>query len=182
MDYEHIPFRCRRCHEYGHLFKQFPLNATEESVERKEEENNITEANKETEDGFKEVLSRRKSPKGLNPLQPPAKTILLENKNKFKALQEEEMEMEKGDNDEELVELSKEAKEQDTIQINTEQEGEEDNMDSPKDQIEMEVDPQKYKGSDEEQIMTRLLHEWRHLDERFILVEKKQLYKDMFQK
>jgi len=26
MDYEHISFRCRRCHEYGHLFRQWPLN------------------------------------------------------------------------------------------------------------------------------------------------------------
>jgi len=26
IDYEHIPFRCRKCHEYGHLFKDFPLN------------------------------------------------------------------------------------------------------------------------------------------------------------
>ena len=26
LDYEQIPFRCRRCHEYGHLFREFPLN------------------------------------------------------------------------------------------------------------------------------------------------------------
>jgi hypothetical protein len=25
LDYEHIPFRCRRCHEHGHLFRDFPL-------------------------------------------------------------------------------------------------------------------------------------------------------------
>jgi hypothetical protein len=27
MDYEHIPFRCRKCHEHGHLFRDCPLNA-----------------------------------------------------------------------------------------------------------------------------------------------------------
>jgi hypothetical protein len=27
IDYEHIPFRCRKCHEHGHLFRDFPLNA-----------------------------------------------------------------------------------------------------------------------------------------------------------
>lgn len=63
-----------------------------------------------------------------------------------------------------------------------EQEGEEDNMDLPKYQTQMEVDPQKDKESEEEQIMRILLHEWRHLDERFIPEEQKQLYKDMFQK
>lgn len=44
VDYEHIPFRCRRCHEYGHLFKQCPLNIVEESTEKKEEERKETEA------------------------------------------------------------------------------------------------------------------------------------------
>lgn len=26
LDYEHIPFRCRKCHEHGHLFRDCPLN------------------------------------------------------------------------------------------------------------------------------------------------------------
>ena len=26
IDYEQIHFRCRRCHEHGHLFKDFPQN------------------------------------------------------------------------------------------------------------------------------------------------------------
>lgn len=26
VDYEHIPFRCRKCYEHGHLFKDFPVN------------------------------------------------------------------------------------------------------------------------------------------------------------
>eukprot|EP00253_Pinus_taeda_P015034 PITA_15034 len=34
VDYEHIPFHCRRCHEYGHLLKQFPLNVVEETSKK----------------------------------------------------------------------------------------------------------------------------------------------------
>jgi peptide methionine sulfoxide reductase MsrB len=26
LDYEHISFRCRKCHEHGHLFRDCPLN------------------------------------------------------------------------------------------------------------------------------------------------------------
>jgi len=29
VDYEHIPFRCRKCHEHGHLFKDCPLSKIE---------------------------------------------------------------------------------------------------------------------------------------------------------
>ena len=46
----------------------------------------------------------------------------------------------------------------------------------------MEVDPQKESGNDEERVMKRLLQDWKNLDERFIPEEKKQLYKEMFQK
>ena len=27
IDYEHVPFRCRKCHELGHLFRYCPLNS-----------------------------------------------------------------------------------------------------------------------------------------------------------
>jgi len=27
LDYEHIPFRCWKCHEHGHLFRDCPLNS-----------------------------------------------------------------------------------------------------------------------------------------------------------
>jgi len=37
LDYEHIPFRCRKCHEYGHLFKEFPLNIEEEEWRSKQQ-------------------------------------------------------------------------------------------------------------------------------------------------
>lgn len=29
VDYEHIPFRCHKCHEHGHLFRDCPTNNME---------------------------------------------------------------------------------------------------------------------------------------------------------
>ena len=48
-------------------------------------------------------------------------------------------------------------------------------------QSQMEIDPQKENVSEEEQVMKRLLQEWRHLDERFIPEDQAELYKEMFQ-
>jgi hypothetical protein len=31
IDYEQIPFRCRRCHEHGHLIRECPLNKKQEA-------------------------------------------------------------------------------------------------------------------------------------------------------
>jgi len=45
----------------------------------------------------------------------------------------------------------------------------------------MEIDPQKEDFSVEEQVMKRLLQEWRHLDEHFIPEDQKQLYKETIQ-
>lgn len=30
IDYEQISFRCRKCHEHGHMFREFPMNKTME--------------------------------------------------------------------------------------------------------------------------------------------------------
>ena len=32
VDYEHIPFRCHKCHEHGHLSRDYPLNKREENL------------------------------------------------------------------------------------------------------------------------------------------------------
>jgi len=32
VDYEHIPFRCHKCHEHGHLSRDCPLNRREENL------------------------------------------------------------------------------------------------------------------------------------------------------
>ena len=36
LDYEHIPFRCCRCHEYGHLVKECPIKMEEEERKSKQ--------------------------------------------------------------------------------------------------------------------------------------------------
>jgi len=48
-------------------------------------------------------------------------------------------------------------------------------------QNQMEIDPQNVDFNVEEQVMKQLLLEWRHLDERFIPEDQKQLYKETFQ-
>ena len=54
IDYEHIPFRCRKCHEHGHLFRDFPLNQKPSPPP--------PNAGKDSE-GFTKVSSRKKHSK-----------------------------------------------------------------------------------------------------------------------
>ena len=49
LDYEHIPFRCRCCHEYGHLYKYCPLNVSESQKPRA---NGSKYQPRQTGDGF----------------------------------------------------------------------------------------------------------------------------------
>jgi hypothetical protein len=67
LDYEHIPFRCRKCHEHGHLFRDCPLNiqATKASEAKQK-------------DGFTTVTSRKKNPPKKQQSDPKP-TILTKN-------------------------------------------------------------------------------------------------------
>jgi hypothetical protein len=65
IDYEQIPFRCRRCHEHGHLIREFPLNKKQEAENPKPQQD---------EDGFVKPNPRSrankkqsKAPAGNNP-------------------------------------------------------------------------------------------------------------------
>jgi hypothetical protein len=51
IDYEHISFWCRKCHEHGHLFRDFPLNAANKYGK--------PDADKD-KDGFAQVPGKRK--------------------------------------------------------------------------------------------------------------------------
>ena len=31
LDYEHVPFKCHHCHEFGHIFQDFPFKVADES-------------------------------------------------------------------------------------------------------------------------------------------------------
>jgi hypothetical protein len=65
IDYEQIPFRCRRCHEHGHLFIECPLNKKQEEENTKIQQdgdgfiksNHMNKANKKPS----------KAPMGSNP-------------------------------------------------------------------------------------------------------------------
>ena len=51
LDYEHIPFRCRKCHEHGHLFRDCPLNQP------------VTKPTPTLQkDGFTVIQTRRRNP------------------------------------------------------------------------------------------------------------------------
>jgi hypothetical protein len=60
IDYEHIPFRCRKCHEHGHLFRECPLNA----VHREE----APDTGKD-KDGFAQPAGRRRQGNRKQPAQ-----------------------------------------------------------------------------------------------------------------
>ena len=64
LDYEHVPFRCRRCHALGHLFRDYPLNAKAQ---------NSDPSDKPDQDGFIKVanckISHKKTSTGKKPQQ-----------------------------------------------------------------------------------------------------------------
>jgi len=60
IDYDHIPFRCRKFHEHGHLFMDFPLNAPQRLKEENQEK---------PKDNFTHVEGRKKTKKKLTSLK-----------------------------------------------------------------------------------------------------------------
>ena len=54
IDYEQLPFRYRICHEYGHFGRNFPKGTWEKPNSNREGDN------KQDNEGFKKVKSRRK--------------------------------------------------------------------------------------------------------------------------
>jgi len=64
LDFEHVPFQCRKCHAHGHLFLDCPLNAKPQTSDP---------SDKSAHDGFTKVANRKRSHKkpssGKKPLQ-----------------------------------------------------------------------------------------------------------------
>lgn len=177
VDYEHIPFRCRNCHEYDHLYKQCPLNNEEEPKKSQEA----------VAGGFQQVTRKRRQNKEGPRSQSQGKPAPMTSPNKFQVLQDDEEDYEinleddedPGNNPMEIIGEDKE-KEKDPRKIERErpeEQGEDTTM-----QSHMEVEHQTTNAVEEERIMRRLLQEWKYLDSRFIPEKQKQLYKEVFQK
>ena len=78
IDYEHIPFRCRKCHEHGHLFKDCPLG----KVVKKDKTNTMKD-----NESFQKVVNRGKSGKrGPKKHQDEGQQV---SQNKFQVLEED---------------------------------------------------------------------------------------------
>ena len=97
VDYEHIPFRCRKCHEHGHLYRDCP------TINREGNQKTTVERDHE---GFTKVETKGKGGK-----RPPKKAN--EDKhtrhNSFKILEEEE------GNQETVQDMENVTKEQDKV-------------------------------------------------------------------
>jgi hypothetical protein len=69
IDYEHIPFRCRKCHEHGHLFRECPLNQINKegnSEGGKDNEGFVQQAGKRRQGGRKHTAQVNKDPSTSN--------------------------------------------------------------------------------------------------------------------
>ena len=77
IDYEQVPFRCRKCHDIGHLYRDFPLNKIPTSPDKS---SNLIP------DGFRKVINRRRSNKKApnNPKENPSN--MATKSNRFEAL------------------------------------------------------------------------------------------------
>lgn len=79
IDYENVPFRCRKCHALGHIFRECPSNL-KPSTSASSEKPNF--------DGFTKVNNRKKNHKipASNPKKPSTNTSMPSTFNSFEIL------------------------------------------------------------------------------------------------
>lgn len=178
LDYEHIPFRCRRCHEYGHLYKSFPLNAAEQ---KKTSTTGPEKPAQQEEEGFVQVPTRKRrtGQTGSRPTTKQQPSDSTTTGNRYEVLQEGE----EPSGPEIIVEIPVEGnREEGSKQQSFKRKAGKEMEDNPQPKLTpMEVEHSKDDLSGEEKLLKRLLFEWRNLDDRFIPPDQKQLYKDTFE-
>eukprot|EP00253_Pinus_taeda_P014645 PITA_14645 len=187
IDYEHIPFHCRICHEYGHLYRQCPLNKEEESKKSQIAQQRNTVRMEDSERGFQKVVRKRKQNKEGPKPQPQKKFSQTSNQNQFEALQSENEEYEVNLEDDEdpentPMDITGEEKGKGTDLKKTSREQLEEKETETELASRMEVENSTENEAEEEKLMRKLLQEWKYLDSRFIPEKQKQLYKEAFQK
>ena len=67
LDYEHIPFRCWKCHEHGHIFRDCPLNSQPKSF--------ANESSKDSKGFIKIPNHRRHAKKNHTALESPKNPV-----------------------------------------------------------------------------------------------------------
>ena len=79
IDYEHVPFHCRKCHSLGHLFRDCPSSLKTSAP---------TSSDKSDLDCFTSVTNHRKNPKKSvpNPKTPVANPSMPSTRNNFETL------------------------------------------------------------------------------------------------
>lgn len=78
IDYEHIPFRCRKCHKHGHLFRDCPLNGQPKSPPTE---------NPTDPEGFTKITNRRRHARKHQVNPPPPHPSKAHPSNRFTALE-----------------------------------------------------------------------------------------------
>lgn len=118
IDYEHIPFRCRRCHEYGHLYRECPITLSEKEKEAKNERRNAAKKSGKEDEDFREVQRKKKRGNSKTQMDKQKGIHTIESQNKFQILQNEEVETEENEDEEiEGMEIIKENADKEADQV-----------------------------------------------------------------